>query len=73
MKKIIGEAVKLAVDRLAVDAVGCEDKLQVREVIVQGLIAAIEGDQVVLNVGGKDGLKIGDRLAVERVTKERSW
>ena len=67
---IIGEAVKAAVATLSLEVVGCDDKLELREVVVQGLVAAVEGSQIVLNVGAKDGLKIGDRLSVERVTKE---
>jgi curli biogenesis system outer membrane secretion channel CsgG len=67
---IIGEAVKASVDTLAVEVVGCEPKLQVREVAVRGFIAAVEGSEIVLNVGARIGLTIGDRMAVERVTKE---
>jgi len=67
---IIGEAVKASVETLAVEVVGCEPKLQVRDVAVRGFIAAVEGSEIVLNVGGGLGLKIGDQMAVERVTKE---
>ena len=35
-----------------------------------GLVAAVDGGQVILNVGGKSGVKVGDQLNVERVTKE---
>jgi hypothetical protein len=45
-------------------------KLQTRTVNVSGLVAAVEGTQIILNVGGKAGLKVGDELSVERVTKE---
>jgi len=34
------------------------------------LVAAVEGGQIVLNVGAKNGLKVGDQLSVERVTRE---
>ena len=33
-------------------------------------MAAVDGGQIVLNVGAKAGLKVGDQLTVERVTKE---
>ena len=39
-------------------------------VTVQGLVAAVDGGQLVLNVGAKAGVKVGDQLNVERVTKE---
>ena len=41
-----------------------------RAVVVQGLIAAVAGGQIVLNVGSKAGVKVGDQLAVERVSQE---
>ena len=37
---------------------------------MEGLVAAVDGGQVVLNVGGKAGLKVGDQLTVQRVTRE---
>jgi curli biogenesis system outer membrane secretion channel CsgG len=67
---IIGEAVKLATDKLTTDVVAGKEKLQVRTVVVQGLVAAVDGGQVVLNVGAKAGVKVGDELSVERVSKE---
>jgi len=45
-------------------------KLQARTVVVEGLVAAVEGDTVVLNVGAKSGVKVGDQLSIERVSKE---
>ena len=42
----------------------------VRTVTVEGLVAAVDGGQIVLNVGTKAGVKVGDQLEVLRVTKE---
>jgi curli biogenesis system outer membrane secretion channel CsgG len=67
---ILGEAVKSAVEKTSTELIGNAGKLQVRTINVSGLVAAVEGDQVVLNVGSKAGLKVGDQLSVERVTKE---
>src|SRR5271157_5134972 len=67
---IIGEATKLATDQLATDVVAGKDKLVARTIVVQGLVAAVEAGQVILNVGTKAGVKVGDELSVERVTKE---
>ncbi len=67
---IIGEAVKAAVEQLSTGLVSQNDKLKVRQVVVEGLVALVEGDQVILNVGAKTGLKAGDQLSVERVTRE---
>ncbi len=67
---IIGEAIKLAVEQLSTNVITAKDKLQVRTVVVEGLVAAVEGDSVILNVGAKAGLKAGDQLSIERVSKE---
>jgi curli biogenesis system outer membrane secretion channel CsgG len=67
---IIGEAVKLAVEKTSTEIIGDANKFQARTISVSGLVAAVDGGQIVLNVGGKAGLKVGDQLNVERVTKE---
>ena len=67
---ILGEAVKNAVDQMSTGLVANNTKLQTRTINVSGLVAAVEGGQVILNVGGKAGLKVGDQLNVERVTRE---
>jgi len=67
---ILGEAVNKAVVQLSDGVIADNTKLQTRTISVSGLIAAVDGGQIVLNVGGKAGLKVGDELTVERVTKE---
>ncbi|HTR68508.1 MAG TPA: CsgG/HfaB family protein, partial [Terriglobales bacterium] len=67
---IIGEATKAAVDQLSTGVIGDSSKLEARTIVVTGLVAAVDGGQIVLNVGGKAGVKVGDQLTVERVTKE---
>ena len=67
---IIGEATKQAVDKLTVDLVSNATKVSVRTVQVEGLVAAVDGGQVVLNVGARAGVHQGDQLEVVRVTKE---
>jgi hypothetical protein len=37
---------------------------------VQGLVAAVAGNQIIINVGSKAGVKVGDQLAVERMSQE---
>ena len=34
------------------------------------MVAAVDGGQVILNVGAKAGLKKGDQLTVKRITQE---
>jgi len=67
---IIGEAVKLAVEDMTKDLVASNDRLKVRTVVVEGLVAAVDGGVIILNVGAKTGLKLGDELSVERVGRE---
>ncbi len=67
---IIGEAVKKAVDDLSANLVADSSKIATRTVVVEGVVAAVEGNQIVLNIGAKAGIKVGDQFNVERVTKE---
>jgi len=67
---IIGEAVKLAVTDMSGQLVAGAPKLVARTIIVQGLVAAVDGGQVVLNVGSKSGLKVGDEMSIERIKSE---
>jgi curli biogenesis system outer membrane secretion channel CsgG len=67
---IIGEATKMAVDKLTADILSNASKVSVRTVTVEGLVAAVDGGQIILNVGKKAGVNVGDQLEVVRVTKE---
>jgi len=67
---IIGEAVKAAVEKTSTEVIADKDKLVARTVVVEGLVAAVDGGQIILNVGSKAGVKVGDQLNVERVSKE---
>lgn len=67
---IIGEATKNAVDQLSTNLVADAPKVGVRTITVEGLVAAVEGDQIILNVGAKAGIKVGDQFEVSRLTKE---
>ncbi|HEX8894780.1 MAG TPA: CsgG/HfaB family protein [Terriglobales bacterium] len=67
---ILGEAVNAAVKQMSGELIADNSKLEMRTVKVEGLVAAVDGGQIVLNVGAKAGLKVGDQLTVERVTKE---
>lgn len=67
---IIGEAVKQAVTQMSKEVIDDNTKLVARTIIVEGLVAAVDGGQIVLNVGGKNGIKVGDELNVERVARE---
>lgn len=67
---IIGEAVKQATDQLSANLVAESPKITTRTIVVEGVVADVEGNQIILNVGAKAGIKVGDQFNVERVTKE---
>ena len=67
---IIGEAVKAATDQLTTEVIADNTKLVARTIVVEGLVAAVDSGQIVLNVGTKAGVKVGDQLNIERVTHE---
>lgn len=67
---MIGEAVDAAVKQTSTELVANESKLRVSPVVVEGLVAALDGNTIVLNIGQKAGLQVGDELSVARVTRE---
>lgn len=67
---IIGEATHEAVDNLATDLAGKADVMPTRVVSVEGLIADVAGNTLILNVGTRTGLKVGDTLSVQRKIRE---
>jgi hypothetical protein len=67
---ILGEAVKAAVEDMSSEVIAADDRLRVRQVVVEGMVAFVEAGTVVLNVGAGAGLKVGDQLSIERVTRE---
>ncbi len=64
---IIGEAVKGAVTQLATKLDENAGKLPVNTVKVNGLVADATGNTIVINVGSRSGVRVGDKLMVTRV------
>jgi len=67
---IIGEATKAATDQLSTGLIADAPKLPVRTITVEGQVAAVDSGQIIINVGAKAGVKVGDQFNVLRVTKE---
>ncbi len=67
---ILGEATTQAVAQLATQLNQNAAKLPTVKVNVQGLVADATGNTLILNVGTKGGVKVGDRLAVTRKVRE---
>ncbi len=66
---IIGEAVDKAVVQLCRELDQSAGRLPAREVKIEGLVADASGP-LVLNIGSRAGLKVGDRLQVRRKVRE---
>ncbi len=67
---ILGEAVNNAVKQMSGELIADAPKIETRTVMVEGLVAGVDSGQVILNVGTKAGLKKGDKMNIERVTRE---
>jgi curli biogenesis system outer membrane secretion channel CsgG len=67
---ILGEAVGQAVESVASQLQANASKLPTRVVKIDGLVADSTGGVLILNVGSKAGIKVGDRLAVARTGRE---
>ena len=67
---ILGEAVGEAVDSLASQLQTNSGKVTTHEVKIEGLVADATGGELILNVGSKAGVKVGDRLKVVRTGRE---
>lgn len=66
---IIGEAVKGAVTQLGQNLDAKAGALPHTVVQIKGVVADATGNTLIINVGTKDGVHIGDHLAVSRVSK----
>jgi curli biogenesis system outer membrane secretion channel CsgG len=68
---IIGEAVYEAVGKMASELEGKASSLPAPVAkAVEGMVAEVAGSMIILNVGKNAGVKVGDKLTVERPIKE---
>jgi curli biogenesis system outer membrane secretion channel CsgG len=67
---ILGEAVNDAVQQLTTALAANASRLASPQAEITGLIVSVNGAEIVLNIGGKAGLKLGDELAVERIVRD---
>jgi curli biogenesis system outer membrane secretion channel CsgG len=66
---ILGEAVHQAVESLGTQLDAKSAALPTHKVVVEGIVADVAGGTLVLNVGSRSGLKVGDTLDVSRPIK----
>ena len=67
---VLGEAVNAAADKLAAELDGNAARLPTTVVSLNGLVADVSGSSLVLNIGSRAGVKVGDKLIVSRVGRE---
>src|SRR5262249_13564980 len=67
---IIGEAVNKAVTVLATDLNGDVARIPTRTIPVDGLVADVNGTTLIVNVGTRNGVRVGDRLVIARTGRE---
>ena len=67
---ILGEAVNKSVTQLCRQLDSSAGRLPSRVVTIDGLVADASGNTLILNVGSRAGLKVGDRLQVRRKIRD---
>lgn len=67
---VLGEAVTAASAQLVNELNSAAARIPTKEVNVEGLVADVSGNSLVINVGTRGGVKVGDKLSVKRVGRE---
>ena len=63
---ILGEAVRAAVDSTAEQLNAASGKVEAQKHAINGVVADVSGTTLILNVGKKAGVKVGDMLEISR-------
>ncbi len=66
---IIGEATRQAVDELTRQMESQAEKIQATKIDINGTVADVAENVLILNIGKNQGLKVGDVVAIEHVVK----
>ncbi|MFI5174901.1 MAG: CsgG/HfaB family protein [Terriglobia bacterium] len=66
---ILGEATRAAVDQVAGEIISNAEKISTTKIEINGVIADVEGQNAILNIGKDQGVKMGDTYKLERVTR----
>lgn len=67
---IIGEAVAQAVTQTADRLEQSASQLPTHVVALSGLVADVSGKTLIINLGSKSGVKVGDHLAIKRIGRQ---
>jgi curli biogenesis system outer membrane secretion channel CsgG len=63
---ILGEAVASAVTQLCSQLDANAGRLPTKVIAIDGLVADVSGNTLIMNVGSRAGVKVGDRLQIKR-------
>ncbi len=66
---LIGEATNTAVTEVATKLKTGGDKLPARKAEYSGLVADVSGNTLILNIGAKAGVAIGDKVEIHRAVR----
>ena len=67
---ILGEATTAAANDLVTQLEANSGRVTARAITIDALVADVSGDSIIINVGSKAGVKVGDQLAVKRTGRE---
>jgi curli biogenesis system outer membrane secretion channel CsgG len=67
---ILGEATNTAVTEMAAALEAKATSLPTRVIAIDGLVADVSGDTLIVNVGKQQGIKVGDTLQITRTGRE---
>jgi curli biogenesis system outer membrane secretion channel CsgG len=68
-ESILGEATRAAVDQVSGEIISNAEKITAAKIEINGIVADVEGQNAILNVGKDNGVKVGDTYKLERVTR----
>ncbi len=66
---ILGEATRKAVDDTGAQLDGAVEKIPTLKIEFTGLVADVSGTTIIVNVGKKSGVKVGDKILVTRAVR----
>lgn len=67
---LLGEAVIQAVSQLGTELGGASTSLPTHKAEVSGVVADVSGNTLIINVGSKTGLRIGDKLEISHAGRQ---
>lgn len=67
---ILGEATRLSVDSLVTELTAAATRIQETVAAISGLVADVSGDELVINVGTANGVRVGTEYPVVRPGRE---